>query len=169
MELLNEMARAKASGAYGTAEWNETVDIYLRMLSPVAPHISEELWSILGKPYSIHLQKWAEVDEAATKVDEITLVVQVNGKVRERISVPADIGAEDAKKAALESEVTKKFLAGKTPKQVIYVPGNWSILWFRGRSKNAHRGIELDGRWKISAEGRPGDPGAGGRASSTAT
>lgn len=123
MELLNEMGKAKLAGAYGTKEWEETVDIYLRMLAPIAPHISEELWAQLGKPYSVHTQKWPEVDIAAIIVEEITLVVQVNGKVRDRIMVPVDISAADAKAIALESEMTKKFTEGRTPRQVIYVPG----------------------------------------------
>ena len=61
------------------------------MLAPVAPHISEELWERLGRPYSIHLQSWPEVDEAAAAQEEITLVVQVNGKVRDRIIVPVEL------------------------------------------------------------------------------
>lgn len=123
MELLNEMGKAKSAGAYGSKGWEETVDIYLRMLAPIAPHISEELWAQLGKPYSVHTQKWPEVDPSAVVVEQITLVVQVNGKVRDRITVPADISEGDAKAIALESELTKKFTEGKTPRQVIYVPG----------------------------------------------
>lgn len=123
MELLNEMGRAKGAGAYGSPAWKETVDIYLRMLAPIAPHISEELWSLLGKPYSVHTQAWPKVDEAATVEDTITLVVQVNGKVRDRIVVAAGIAEADAKAAALGSEAIQKFLEGRAPRQVIYVPG----------------------------------------------
>ncbi len=123
MELLNEMVRAKSQGAYGSDAWNESVDIYLRMLAPVCPHVTEELWQQLGKPYSIHTQRWPEVDEAAAADDEITLVVQVNGKLRDRINVPAGISADDAKARALNSEAVVKYLEGKTPRQVIYVPG----------------------------------------------
>ena len=93
------------------------------MLAPVCPHISEELWARLGKPYSIHDQPWPQVDEAAAAEDEITLVVQVNGKVRERISVPADISDTDAKAAALSNETVQKFMEGKAPRQVVYVKG----------------------------------------------
>jgi leucyl-tRNA synthetase len=123
MELLNEMSKAKQQGAAGTPAWEEAVDIYLRMLAPVAPHITEELWAQLGKPYSIHTQSWPEVDEEAAREEEITLVVQVNGKVRDRITVPADIDEETAKAQALASEAVQKFLAGRLPRQVIYVPG----------------------------------------------
>jgi len=123
MELYNEMAKARQQGAAGTPAWQEAVDIYLRMLAPVAPHISEELWERLGKPYSIHTQAWPEVDEEAAAQDQVTLVVQVNGKVRDRITVPADISQEEAQAAALASEAVQKLLDGKTPRQVIVVPG----------------------------------------------
>ena len=78
------------------------------MLAPVAPHISEELWKRLGKPYSIHTQSWPVVDEAAAAEEEITLVVQINGKVRDRINVAVDIGEEEARKA-LSSAAVKSF------------------------------------------------------------
>ena len=122
MELLNEMYKAREKGIAGTAEWNEAVDIYLRMMAPVTPHIAEELWAYFGKPYSIHQQRWPEVDLAAAAEELITLIVQVNGKLRDRIIVPVDINDAEAKTAALESEVIKKFLDGKLPKKVIVVP-----------------------------------------------
>jgi leucyl-tRNA synthetase len=123
MELMNEMARVKQQGAWNTPAWNEAAEIYLKMLAPVAPHISEELWQMLGKPYSIHIQSWPTVDENATRVEEITIVIQVNGKVRDRILVSVDISEEDAKKTALASETIKKYLGDSSPLQVIYVPG----------------------------------------------
>jgi len=120
MELLNEMYKAREAGAVGSPEWDEAIDIYLRMLAPVCPHIAEELWTdVLGKPYSVHTQPWPKVDEEATKEDEITIPIQVNGKLRDRIVVPADAGEEQIKSAALASEVVKKFLEGKPPKKVI--------------------------------------------------
>ena len=123
MELLNEMYKARAAGAAGTPEWAEAQDIYLRMLAPVAPHISEELWAYLGKPYSIHQQAWPEVDEEAASEEQITLVVQVNGKVRDRIRVPVTITEEEAREKALASEAVQRNLGGRPPRQVIYVPG----------------------------------------------
>ncbi|RPJ39635.1 MAG: leucine--tRNA ligase, partial [Chloroflexi bacterium] len=122
MELMNEMVAAKQQGAYGTPAWNESAEIYLKMLAPVAPHITEELWEQLGKPYSIHTQTWPEVDEAAAKQDEVTLVLQVNGKVRDRVTVPAEISEEEARKVALENANVQKFLEGRTQRQVIVVP-----------------------------------------------
>jgi leucyl-tRNA synthetase len=124
MELLNEMYKAREQGAVGTPEWAEAQDIYLRMLAPVAPHIAEEVWTeFLGKPYSVHTQPWPEVDEAAAKEDEITLIVQVNGKVRDRIQVSASIKEGESKNAALASEAVQKYLQGKEPRKVILVPG----------------------------------------------
>jgi leucyl-tRNA synthetase len=123
MELLNEMYKAREQGAVGAPEWDEAQDIYLRMLAPVAPHVAEELWGILGKPYSVHTQDWPDVDEAAAAEQQITLVVQVNGKVRDRITVPADISEEKAKELALSSDAVGKYLEGKPPRKVILVPG----------------------------------------------
>jgi len=123
MELLNFMYQAHDEGAAGTPAWDEAVDIYLRMMAPVTPHVAEELWERFGKPYSIHVQPWPKVDEAAAKVEEITLIVQVNGKLRDRISAPAGISEDDAKSAALSSEAVQRFMGGKQPRKVIYIPG----------------------------------------------
>ena len=123
MELLNEMMRMREAGAAGTPAWREAVDIYLRMMAPVTPHISEELWAYLGKPYSIHEQPWPEIDEEAAKEDMITLVIQVNGKVRDRIVVPVGISEDEARAAALASEPVRKHLGDKPPHKVILVPG----------------------------------------------
>ncbi len=123
MELMNEMSRVKQAGAFGSPAWQEAAEIYLKMLAPVAPHISEEIWSLMGKPYSIHTQAWPAVDEDAAAEDEITLVVQVNGKLRDRINLPVTVSEAEAKKAALSSESVQRSLDGRTPRQVIYVPG----------------------------------------------
>ncbi len=119
MELLNEMVQARDAGVYGTPEWNETVDIYLRMLAPVCPHIAEELWMQTGRTYSVHTQSWPMVDEEAAREDEVIIPIQVNGKLRDRILVPADASEELIKSTALASEVIQKFLAGNSPRKVI--------------------------------------------------
>ena len=123
MEMLNEMGRAKNAGAFGSEEWNEAADIYLRMLAPVCPHIAEELWERLGKPYSIHTQSWPQVDEEAAKDEMITLIVQVNGKLRDRILVEPGISDEDAKQLALASDAVSQTLEGRPIRKVIVVPG----------------------------------------------
>ncbi|MEW6716288.1 MAG: leucine--tRNA ligase [Chloroflexota bacterium] len=124
MELLNEMYVARESGAVGTPEWQEAQDIYLRMLAPVAPHIAEELWTErLRKPYSVHTQPWPKVDKEAVAEEQVTLVIQVNGKVRDRITVSVNIREDEAKAVALASETVQRFIQGKQPRNVVYVPG----------------------------------------------
>ncbi len=124
MELLNEMQTARQNGGVGTPAWEEAVEIYLKMLAPVCPHIAEELWSNqLGKPYSIHQQAWPTTDEAAAQEDEITIPVQVNGKVRDRITIAAGASEDEIKTAALASAAVRKFLDGKPPKKVIVAQG----------------------------------------------
>jgi len=119
MELMNEMYKAREAGAAGSDEWKEAQEIYLKMMAPATPHIAEELWAYLGKPYSVHQQSWPTVDEAATKEDSIELPVQINGKVRDRVVVPAEATEEEIKSAALASEAVQKFLEGREPKKVI--------------------------------------------------
>jgi len=123
MELLNTMQDAQEKGAVGSPAWEEAQDIYLRMLAPITPHIAEELWSRIGKTYSVHTQPWPVLDDAATVEDEITLVVQINGKLRDRITVPAGLNKEETESKALASEVIKKQIDGKEVKKVIVVEG----------------------------------------------
>ncbi len=99
------------------------MESYLLLLAPVAPHIAEELWARMGKPYSIHTQPWPQADESAIVVDEVEIAVQVNGKVRDRITLPADADEETIKAAALASEKVQKFLEGKEPRKVIVIKG----------------------------------------------
>ena len=123
MELMNEMLKARSEGAAGSDAWAEAQDVYLRLLAPVAPHIAEELWHYLGNEGSVHTQPWPQVDEEAAKEDQITLVVQVNGKVRDRLVVPADTGDDEARELALASAGAGRFTEGKTIRKVIVVPG----------------------------------------------
>ena len=123
MELLNTMQDAKVKGAVGSPAWEEAQEIYLRMLAPVTPHIAEELWASIGKDYSVHTQSWPQLDEEAAAEDEITLVVQINGKLRDRITVPIGLSEEEAKSKALASEAIRKQLGGKQPRKVIVVEG----------------------------------------------
>ncbi|HHU32730.1 MAG: leucine--tRNA ligase [Zhaonellaceae bacterium] len=92
------------------------------LLAPFAPHISEELWANLGGNQSVHLQNWPEYDPASLEMDEITLVVQVNGKLRDKISVPKGISREDLEAKVLAEPKISKHLAGKEVVKVIIVP-----------------------------------------------
>ena len=123
MELMNEVYRLRKLGVYGSDEWKEMVSIYLRILAPIAPHIAEELWALNGGDYSIHTQDWPVVDKSAIVDDEIILVVQVNGKLRDKIQAPAGISDEDAKALALGSETIQKFMDGKEARKIIVIKG----------------------------------------------
>ena len=92
-------------------------------MAPVTPHICEELWDRLGHSYSVHQQSWPIADAVVAAAEEITLVLQVNGKVRDKLTVPADISDEAAKARALASENVQRHLHGREPKNVIHVPG----------------------------------------------
>ena len=110
----------REGGAVGSAAWQEAKEIYVKMLAPVAPHIAEELWTRhMGGPYSIHQQSWPKVDELAAKEDVIEIPVQVNGKVRDRITIQAEASEDEIKSAALASEIIQKHLEGREPKKVI--------------------------------------------------
>ncbi|NIS80418.1 MAG: class I tRNA ligase family protein [Anaerolineales bacterium] len=123
MELTNTIADARDTQQAGTPAFEQAIETLLLLMAPPTPHISEELWMRLGKPYSIHNQPWPEYDPELAKEDEITLVVQVNGRVRDRITVPADIREEDAKAIALGSETVQRFTGGAEPRKVIFVKG----------------------------------------------
>ena len=123
MELMNEMYKARREGAVGSEEWYEATKIYLLMLAPVAPHIAEELWERMGGKYSVHTQPWPQVDESAIVVDEVEMAVQVNGKVRDKITVAVDADDETVKATALASENVQKYLEGKEPRKVIVIKG----------------------------------------------
>ncbi len=121
MEMKNAMQAARRTPVVHTPAWDEAVEIMLVLMAPFTPHIVEEMWVRAGKPYSIHLQPWPAFDPAIAAEEVITLVVQVNGKVRDRIEVPADISEEEAKARALASENAQRFMDGKPPRKVIYV------------------------------------------------
>ena len=92
-------------------------------MAPATPHIAEELWMRIGNPFSIHQQEWPTFDPEVAKEEEITLVLQVNGKVRDRILVPIEISDEKARELALANDTIQRFLGGEEPRKVIVVPG----------------------------------------------
>jgi leucyl-tRNA synthetase len=128
MEMTNALYKYRES-TFGTLAWQEGVTALLLLMAPVCPHMAEELWQrrlgrVPAKSYkSIHEQVWPVWDPTLAAEEVITLVVQVNGKVRDRVSVPVAISEEDAKLAALATEGAIKFLAGKVARQIVYVKG----------------------------------------------
>ncbi|MEP0883273.1 leucine--tRNA ligase [Trichocoleus sp. ST-U3] len=120
MKLSNALADAKCKDSPVYAEGIETL---IHLMAPFAPHIAEELWHTIGHSDSVHTQTWPTVDPAALVVDEITLVIQVMGKTRGAIQVPADANREALEQYARESEVAQRFIEGKEIKKVIVVPG----------------------------------------------
>jgi leucyl-tRNA synthetase len=123
MELKNAMSKVRGTPVVRTPAWDEAVRTLLLLMAPFTPYVAEELWGCCGGMYSIHQQSWPQTDPAIAAEEEIELVVQVNGKVRDRIRVPADISEEDARKAALTSEAAQRFMEGKPPRKIIVVPG----------------------------------------------
>jgi leucyl-tRNA synthetase len=123
MELTNAIAGARQAGLAGHPAFKESIEKLLLMMAPATPHIAEELWARLDQPYSIHRQDWPEFDPDLAKEEEITLVLQVNGKLRDRVQVPADISEAEAKSTALASPAVQRYLEGQKPKKVIVVPG----------------------------------------------
>ncbi|MFA7169642.1 MAG: RdgB/HAM1 family non-canonical purine NTP pyrophosphatase [Candidatus Paceibacterota bacterium] len=98
-------------------------DTFLMLLSPFAPHIAEEIWGNLGGKKSVHLNVWPVYDPHLIKEKEIDLVVQVNGKLRDKIKVPSDISDDEARKVAMASPKVVKWFDGKTPRKVIVIKG----------------------------------------------
>jgi leucyl-tRNA synthetase len=123
MELTNALVRAKESAWYPDAVWGEAVSTLLLMMAPITPHVAEELWARVGGTYSIHQQMYPVYDPKVAAEEQFTLIVQVNGKVRDRTQAAVGISDESAKALALATEGAKKYMEGKTPRQVIYVKG----------------------------------------------
>jgi leucyl-tRNA synthetase len=99
------------------------VESYILLLGPMAPHITEEMWRALDHQESIHLQPWPKYDPELTRDDTVTVVVQINGKVRDRLQVDAGTPEEEVRRLALDREAVSRHLGNKAPRKVIYVPG----------------------------------------------
>ncbi len=123
MEHVNSIQEWLNVGAENRAVYSEAIENLLLLLSPFAPHLSDELGEKLGFSESFYRAKWPQFDAEVAKEDEIVVPVQVNGKLRARLSVSAEISKEDLEKLALESGEVMPFLDGKTPKKVVVVPG----------------------------------------------
>ena len=103
--------------------WKDSLIALTQLLAPFAPHIAEELWAGLGQSGSVHVSKWPAWNEELVKEELITIAVQINGKVRAELLVPADISEEEAVEAAKSDGKVAKNLAGKKIKKTIYVSG----------------------------------------------
>lgn len=123
MELANVMQEYREKNGSNTPAYSQAATTLLLLLAPLAPHITEELWHRAGATDSIHMQAWPKYNAELAAADVLTLVIQVNGKVRDRVDIPADATDEQAKEAALSSSKVVALLDGKQIRQVHYVPG----------------------------------------------
>ena len=123
MELTNHMNRAWEGRSVGPEAWSDAVEALLLLTAPMAPHIAEELWEATGKVYSVHQQAWPGWDESLAASESITLVVQVNGRLRDRIEVDPSIVEARAKDLALSSSRVRPHIEGKEIAKVVFVPG----------------------------------------------
>jgi leucyl-tRNA synthetase len=125
MELVNDLYKAREEQGEAVAEplaasvWREAVETLVLLLSPMVPHLSEELWHHLGQTTSVYLEPWPEADSAAMAVDTRLVVIQVNGKLRGKIEVAVDAGDEEIEEQAMADERIKELLRGKTVKKVV--------------------------------------------------
>lgn len=125
MEYVNELYKIKVElpPHKGNVAWTEAISALAQLLAPFAPHIAEELWSDLGRTDSVHVDHWPTWDEKFLVADVITVVVQINGKMRAKLDVAADVSEEEVTKLALEHERVIEHIGVKKPAKVIYVPG----------------------------------------------
>ncbi len=122
MELVNEIYASEVKQSCPGA-LREALEAVVRLLAPFVPHIAEELWSQLGHAGGIEAAGWPVLDEAALTEEEKTIVVQVNGKVRGKITVPAGTDDREVELAALAEPNVARFIAGQTVRKVVVVPG----------------------------------------------
>jgi leucyl-tRNA synthetase len=123
MEFSNKLSRIWAESSIDSNTWKDCIKVFLVLLAPMAPHITEELWERIGEQYSIHECRYPEWDNILAVEDKVTLVVQVNGKVRDRIQVPNIIGKGEAEELALASPRVRKYTEGKLIRKTVFVPG----------------------------------------------
>jgi leucyl-tRNA synthetase len=123
MECNNTLIKQQNEPVARNAAFQRTLETMMQLIAPMAPHIAEELWHQTGHTGSVHKTSWPEFDEALTHDETFTLVIQVNGKVRERIEAAQDIDEEEARKLALSNERVLSFIGEATIQKIIYVPG----------------------------------------------
>ncbi len=123
MECNNALIKQQNAPVARSAAFRRTLETMMQLLAPMAPHITEELWHLTDHVGSIHRTDWPTYDEALTRDDTFTLVVQVNGKVRERIEVASDISESEVRQLALHNPRVASFIGEATVRNIIYVPG----------------------------------------------
>jgi len=123
MELMNALGKLKDESEQARAVVQEALEIVVLMLSPITPHISHELWQALGHDEAVVNVAWPVVDESALVQDKVELMVQVNGKLRSKVSVAADAAKDVIEALALADDNVQKFIDGKEIRKVIVVPG----------------------------------------------
>ena len=123
MELINALTKFKDDSEQGRAVMQESLQSIVLLLSPIVPHITHEIWKVLGNNSSLLDQDWPQVDESALVKDSLQIVVQVNGKLRSRIEVAASASKDEIEAAAVADENVVKFTDGKQVVKVIVVPG----------------------------------------------
>jgi leucyl-tRNA synthetase len=135
MELTNEVYRTLDPRPGRTETWialREATETIVRLLNPFAPHISEELWEMLGQKKGLTKTPWPTYDPSIAAQEQVILVLQVNGKVRSRVSVPADLDEEEVRQQALEDEKIRDLVEGKEVERVIVVPRRLVNVVVRG-------------------------------------
>jgi leucyl-tRNA synthetase len=123
MELMNKLSKAPTKTEQDRAILQEALVATVKLLSPITPHISAELYEALGQSSDILNAPWPVVDESALVEDSKLIIVQVNGKLRSKLTVAADAKQDSVEKLALADENVSKFTDGKTIRKIIYVPG----------------------------------------------
>jgi leucyl-tRNA synthetase len=127
MEMTNQLAPIHEAAKVSKGVWKDTVSSLLLLLAPLAPHITEEMWERTGHTGSIHARSLPAWDESLAAIDEAVLIIQINGKVRDKITVPADITEDQAKQTALASDKVIPYTKGKTIDKIVFVPGRYLI------------------------------------------
>ena len=124
MEMVNGLYKIKESQEIDMSdEWRFALESLIQILAPFAPHITEELWHEMGHDDTVHVGRWPKWDEKYLKSSVMTIIVQVNGKLRAKLELPSDIDKQGVEAAALADENVQKFTNNKPPKKMVYVPG----------------------------------------------
>jgi len=122
MEYSNYLGKIREAGSVPVEYFKSAVRTMLLLVAPTAPHFAEEVWSRLGYPYSVHSEHWQEYDQTLAANEEVPLVVQVNGQVREKLMISVGLGEEEVKRLVLGSAKIQEYISGKEIVRTVYVP-----------------------------------------------